>query len=321
MARFNSRAYSRLGQSGSVFGMELLDLRKEFPIKVVSADMSVVSGLDRYKRTYPDDFYNVGIAEQNMLGVAAGLSGEGFKSIAVAQACFLSMRSFEQIRQYLGYMENDVVCVGINSGFSLTFFGNTHYAIEDISIMKSIPNMCVLSPSDAGQAVKLFSLAVKSNRPVYLRLAGSLNCPIVYKSEIDFEIGVPVTLRDGNDIVIYSTGSMVNVSLDVANLLNEHSIDAKVVDVHTIKPFDSSIVVSEKDKKIAVTVEEHNIIGGLGSTIADAICERGIQLPLLKLGINDQFMSVGDYDFLCSAARLQPQQIVEDILNRIRLFQ
>ena len=162
MNKFNPRVYFRLGQSGSIFGMELMEQAGNYPFKVLSSDMSVVAGLDRFKKEYPDNFYNVGIAEQNLLGVAAGLDSEGFKTIAVAQACFISMRSFEQVRQYLGYMGGKVMCVGINSGFSLTFFGNTHYAIEDLALMRSIPNMTVLSPADAGEAVKLFDAALKS---------------------------------------------------------------------------------------------------------------------------------------------------------------
>ena len=180
MNKFNSRAYCRLGQSGSVFGMELMEQAQNYNFKVLSSDMSVVAGLDRFKREYPQNFYNVGIAEQNLLGVAAGLDSEGYKTIAVAQACFISMRSFEQVRQYLGYMGGKVMCVGINSGFSLTFFGNTHYAIEDIALMRSIPNMTILSPADAGEAVKAFETALKVDGPVYLRLSGSLMTPIVY---------------------------------------------------------------------------------------------------------------------------------------------
>lgn len=317
MNSFNPRVYCRLGQSGSVFGMELMEQAENYSFKVLSSDMSVVAGLDRFKKTYPDNFYNVGIAEQNLIGVAAGLDSEGFKTIAVAQACFISMRSFEQIRQYFGYMGGKVMCVGINSGFSLTFFGNTHYAIEDMALMRSIPNMSVLSPADAGEAVKLFEAALKIDGPVYMRLCGSLNTPIVYKEDYDIQIGKAITLKEGKDITIFATGLMVNNSLKAAEFLKEKGIDATVVDVHTIKPIDLETILLYHDRKLIVSVEEHNVIGGLGSAIADVLSEKGNNPPLLKIGVQDHFMPVGDYNYLVEQAGLKPEQITEIIIKKL----
>ena len=317
MNKFNPRVYFRLGQSGSIFGMELMEQAGNYPFKVLSSDMSVVAGLDRFKKEYPDNFYNVGIAEQNLLGVAAGLDSEGFKTIAVAQACFISMRSFEQIRQYLGYMGGKVLCVGINSGFSLTFFGNTHYAIEDMALMRSIPNLTVLSPADAGEAVKIFDAALKVDGPVYLRLSGSLNTPIVYKEDYNLEIGKAVTLQDGNDIVIFATGLMVSNALKAAELLSEKGITATVVDIHTIKPIDKECILSNCDKKLMVSVEEHNVVGGMGTAIADVLSEIRNTPPLLKLGVQDHFMPVGDYNYLVEQAGLTPLQIAGSISNKL----
>lgn len=317
MNKFNPRVYFRLGQSGSIFGMELMEQAGNYPFKVLSSDMSVVAGLDRFKKEYPDSFYNVGIAEQNLLGVAAGLDSEGYKTIAVAQACFISMRSFEQIRQYLGYMGGKVMCVGINSGFSLTFFGNTHYAIEDMALMRSIPNMTVLSPADAGEAVKIFDAALKVDGPVYLRLSGSLNTPIVYKEDYDLAIGKAVQLKEGKDIVIFATGLIVNNSIKAAELLLEQGISASVVDIHTIKPIDRECILSNCDKKLMVSVEEHNVVGGLGTAIADVLSEIRNTPPLLKLGVQDHFMPVGDYNYLVEQAGLTPVQIAESITNKL----
>ncbi|MDD3907838.1 MAG: transketolase, partial [Bacteroidales bacterium] len=160
-AYFDVNAFASLGQSNSIFGVSLMDNIDIYPnIKVVTSDMALAAGLDRFRYLYPDCFYNVGIAEQNLIGVAAGLASEGFKSIAVAQAAFISMRSFEMVRQYLGYMHNNVILVGLNAGFLLKFFGNTHYATEDLSLMRGIPGMIVLSPADAGEAVKAFEAAL-----------------------------------------------------------------------------------------------------------------------------------------------------------------
>ena len=279
--------------------------------------MSVVAGLDRFKKEFPDNFYNVGIAEQNLLGVAAGLDSEGFKTIAVAQACFISMRSFEQVRQYLGYMGGKVMCVGINSGFSLTFFGNTHYAIEDMALMRSIPNMTVLSPADAGEAVKLFDAALKVDGPVYLRLSGSLNTPIVYKEDYELKIGQAITLKEGEDIAIFATGLMVSNALKAAELLFEKGITVSVVDVHTIKPIEKDKIQKNCDKKLLVSVEEHNVVGGLGTAIADVLSEQRNSAPLLKLGVQDHFMPVGDYNYLVEQAGLTPEQIASSIENKL----
>ena len=317
MNKFNPRAYCRLGQSGSVFGMELMEQAQNYNFKVLSSDMSVVAGLDRFKREYPQNFYNVGIAEQNLLGVAAGLDSEGYKTIAVAQACFISMRSFEQVRQYLGYMGGKVMCVGINSGFSLTFFGNTHYAIEDIALMRSIPNMTILSPADAGEAVKAFETALKVDGPVYLRLSGSLMTPIVYKEDYDFTVGKAITVREGSDVAIFATGLMVNNSIKAAEILEEKGISASVIDVHTIKPFDKEIVKLNCDKKLLVSVEEHNIVGGLGTCIADELSEIRNTPVLMKLGVKDTFMAVGDYKYLVEQAGLTPEQIAESVENKL----
>lgn len=318
MNKFNPRVYFRLGQSGSIFGMELMEQAGNYPFKVLSSDMSVVAGLDRFKKEYPDNFYNVGIAEQNLLGVAAGLDSEGFKTIAVAQACFISMRSFEQVRQYLGYMGGKVMCVGINSGFSLTFFGNTHYAIEDMALMRSVPNMTVLSPADAGEAVKLFDAALKVDGPVYLRLSGSLNTPIVYKEDYELKIGRAITLKEGEDIAIFATGLMVSNALKAAELLLEKGITATVVDVHTIKPIDKDTIQKNCGKKLLVSVEEHNVVGGLGTAIADVLSEQRNSAPLLKQGVQDHFMPVGDYNYLVEQAGLTPEQIAASIENKLK---
>ena len=288
-------------------------------VKVVSADMSRPAGLERYKSQYPQNFYNAGIAEQNMMGIAAGLSSEGYKTIAVAQACFISMRSFEQIRQYMGYMQFPIICVGINSGFSLTFFGNTHYAIEDLALMRAIPNMVVLSPSDSTMAVTLFEKAMECNMPVYIRLLGGLNLPILYNEQPQVTIGGSMVLREGSDVTILATGLMVHHALLVAEKLNESGVGTKVVDMYAIKPIDKNIIVNSKQSKLIVTIEEHNTIGGLGSAVSDVLTEYNMSRRLLRLGIYDQFNSVGDYDFLLEQNRLTPELITEDILKALNV--
>lgn len=317
MDNFNARVVSRLGQAGSVFGLALPEyMSKHGGVKVVSADMSRPAGLDRFKNQYPNDFYNTGIAEQNMLGVAAGLASEGYTTVAEAQACFLSMRSFEQVRQYMGYMQFPIVCVGINSGFSLTFFGNSHYAIEDMAIMRAIPNVTVMSASDASMAVTLFEKALDMHTPVYLRLAGGLNSPIVYNEQPDVRSGSKV-LREGKDLVLLATGSMVYNALQAAELLSQKGVEAKVVDIYSIKPIDKEQIETATKSKLLVTIEEHNITGGLGGAVAELLADMGSTTKLLRLGVNDQYAMVGDYTYLLAQYRLTPELIAEDVLIKL----
>lgn len=306
--KYNSRGLSRLGQSGAIFGMSAPEMHEQYPLKVLSADMSVPAGLDRYKNAYPGDFYNVGIAEQNLLGVSAGLASEGFKVVAEAQAAFITMRCFEQVRQYMGYMQFPIVTVGINAGFALTYFGNTHYAIEDISLMRSIPNMTVLSPADAGEAVKCFEAALALNKPCYIRLTGGLMNPIVYKDDFDYQIGVETVVADyGSDVTIFATGSMVYYSIKAAEMLAEEGILCRVVDVHTLKPLDNGSLDKYMNSKLIVTVEEHSIIGGLGSIVSEYTDQ------VVKIGVEDRFSKPGDYDYLLDQNGLSIEKIAERI--------
>lgn len=317
IVKYNSRSFFRLGQSGAIFGMALPELKKHYPIKCLSSDMSVTAGLDRFKKMCPEDFYNVGIAEQNLIGIAAGLSAEGYRSVAVAQAAFISMRSFEQVRQYLGYMNNNVILVGINSGFALTFFGNTHYAIEDIAILRSIPGIMVFSPADAGAAVKAFEKAMEIGKPAYIRLTQGLMPPILYKEDYEYDpFKMTEVANHGNHVTIFATGSMVHQAIGAADILYEQGISCRVLDVHCIKPLDKETIINSFDSKLFVSVEEHNVIGGLGSAIAEVLSEHTIHPALVKLGVKDTFSPVGDYQYLIGYHGLSVGQIALTIKGK-----
>lgn len=309
--------FSRLGQRGSVFGMSVLDAMKDDPrFIVLTADLALLSGLDRFSKMYPDNLVNVGIAEQNMLGIAAGLAAEGYKPVVTTYATFITLRSCEQIRHYLGYMNLKVIVIGTGAGLIQGFSGNTHYSIEDLAVMRAIPNLTVLSPSDAGQAVKAFEAAQAVENSVYIRLTGGLGCPIVYQNDYEFRIGYPIIAREGADVAIFATGQMVASSLKAAGLLEEHGISTRVVDVHSIKPMIGTEILRLLSPKLNVTVEEHNIYGGLGGAISEILSDQGGTPPLLRLGIQDKFSRVGDYNFLLSENRLEPEQITADILKK-----
>jgi len=314
-----ARTYSRLGQRGAIFGMAALEAAESDPkLMILTADLASLSGLDRYINKNPQQFLNIGIAEQNMLGIAAGLSAEGYHPIVTTYATFITMRSCEQIRHYLGYMGLKVIVVGSGAGLIQAYSGNTHYSIEDLSIIRAIPNVTILSPADAGSAVKAFEAALSHPQSVYIRLTGGLNCPVVYKDDFNFTIGKAITMKEGADIILFATGVMVSQALNVADILAEQNISVKVIDVHTIKPLDKHIITDNRSCNLYVTIEEHNIIGGLGGAIAEAISEYGSCTPLLRLGIHDTFNLAGDYNNLLEQNRLTPEHIVEDILQKYK---
>lgn len=314
--KVNFKLMSMAGQSGSIFGITLMELMKErSDLMILSSDMSTPAGLDKFKTTYPDHFMNMGIAEQNMIGTAAGLAEEGYKPICVAQACFITMRSFEQVRQYCGYMQLPLIIIGIGSGVSLQYMGNTHYALEDIALMRTIPGMQVIAPCDAYEATRAFEYAVNCVHPVYIRLYGGTAIPSVYNEIIEFEGGKAIKLREGKDIQIIATGSMVGQAMKVADELIAEGIGASVLDMHTIKPLDTDSL--DYRTKMIVAIEEHNVIGGLGSAVAEAICYNSEHSKLLSIGIKDKFLSVGNYDYLIEKAGLDMKSIINEIKNAI----
>ncbi len=314
ITRISARTCSMLGQRGSIFGQAVLEAAQEDgKFILLTADLATLSGMTKYIDKYPNQFYNIGIAEQNMIGISAGLAAEGFHPCATTYATFITMRSCEQIRHFCGYMKEKIIVVGSGAGLSQGFAGNTHYTIEDLAVMRSIPNITIMSPADGASAVKQFELARKAEGAVYMRLTGNLNCPMVYKEETDFEIGKAKLLKEGSDVVIYAVGTMVSAAIKAAALLEEKGISATVYDMFTVKPIDREAVVASKSYKLAVTIEEHNKMGGLGAAVAEVMTEQVGMPRLLRCGIHDSFDLACDYDGLLAQNRLTPELIVEDI--------
>jgi transketolase len=316
--KLNVRLLSVLGQRGSISGFALPNIVKEYPnVIAISADQVFASALDRFKATNPDKLINVGIAEQNMIGFAAGLSEEGFIPVCFAQACFLTMRSFEQVRQYAGYMGIPMVLVGISSGYDTRLMGNTHYALEDIALMRTIPNMTVVAPCDALQATLAIEAAVASHKPVYIRTYGEPGIAPVYKdNSAPFKLGKANILRTGTDLKIVATGSMVLQALKVADRLSQLGIEATVVDMHTIKPLDTSVL---NDASLVVTIEEHRLMGGLGDAVASYYMSlEGDRPALIKCAVPNEFGPVGDIPFMWDYAGLTTEKILSKILLNIK---
>ena len=311
----NIKLWSSIGPRAT-FGLSALDLiKKHKDLMVLTCDVSTSAGLDRFRKTYPEKYLDLGIAEQNMIGVAAGLASENFNVITTTFAPFQTMRCCEQIKVNLGYMEQKICMVGIASGLALGTLGYTHCCIEDVGILRSIPGITIISPADSLETVKALEAAVKSETPSYLRLTGSSNNPIIYNKNYEFKIGKSITLREGKDITIFCAGAMVHKSLEVAKILESKNISSKVVNMHTIKPIDKMAIEEACNSKLIVSVEEHNIIGGLGSAIAEYKSSLKKSPKQLFLGIKDTYSKGGNYKFLQEKHRLTSNKIVEDILN------
>ena len=309
--------WSTIGARATV-GIAALELAKQIDnLMVLTCDVSTSAGLDRFRKTFPEKYLDLGIAEQNMIGVAAGLASENFNVITTTFAPFQTMRCCEQIKVNLGYMRQKICMVGIASGLALGTLGYTHCCIEDVGILRSIPGITIISPADSLETVKALEAAVNSEKPSYLRLTGSSNNPIVYSKDYEFKIGKSITLRGGKDITIFSSGAMVYQSLEAAKILESKKISSKVINMHTIKPIDKLAIEEACETKLIVSIEEHNVIGGLGSAISEYKSSLKQSPKQLFLGIKDTYSKGGNYKFLKEKHRLTPEKIVEDIILNI----
>ena len=297
-------------------GLVLFEIAKSLEnLMVVTADVSTSAGLDRYRKTFPEKFVDTGISEQNMIGIAAGLADNGYKVVTTTFAPFQTLRCLDQIKVDLAYSEIGVTMVGLASGLIQGPLGNTHCCIEDIGVLRSIPNIVILSPADGLGIAKSVIASLQTDKPVYIRLTGGANHPIVYQNDVDYTIGKFIQLLEGDGISIIATGTMVYNALKAAELLKQKGITVSVYDAHTIKPLDEETVkkCAGKDRLI-VTVEEHNIYGGLGSSVAECIAKDKNSTTHLALGVNDIFLHPGDYNFMLKQAGLLPEQIAESII-------
>ena len=314
----NIRMWSILGSAGT-FGLAALELPEiDEQALVVTSDLRNFSGLDRFGAMFPDRLVNVGIAEQNMVGVAAGLANEGFTTFATTYATFASARAADPVRVNMGYMGLGVKLVGMASGFSVGLLGPTHMSLEDIAIMRSIPNVAVISPADCTETVKATLALAEHDGPAYLRLGGGVPHSVVHRRDYAFTIGKGIKLSEGSDVTFVATGSVVSEAVEAAKLLSNDGVSVGVVDMHTIKPLDTGLLDEIfETTDLVVTVEEHNVFGGLGSAVAEYKSQFRQSPPQLILGVSDFFPHAGEYDFLLEQAGLAAPQLAATIRSRL----
>lgn len=281
------------------YGFALAELGAKYEkLVVLDADLAAATKTGAFKKAFPDRFFDCGIAEGNMIGVAAGLAATGLIPFASSFAMFAAGRAFEQIRNSVGYPHLNVKIGATHAGISVGEDGATHQCNEDIALMRTIPGMVVINPADAVEARAAVEAAILHDGPCYLRF-GRYAVPVINdRADYRFELGKGILLRAGSDVTIVSTGLTVSIALDAAELLQNKGISARVINIHTIKPLDEKIIAdAARETGAILTVEEHSIIGGLGAAVCEAVCGT-CPVPVLRFGMNDEFGRSG------SAAKL-----------------
>ena len=296
------------------YGNALAELGKVHEdIVVLDADLAAATKTGVFKKAFPERHIDCGIAECNMIGVAAGLAATGKVPFASSFAMFAAGRAFEQVRNSVGYPKLNVKIGATHAGISVGEDGATHQCNEDIALMRTIPGMVVINPSDDVEAKAAVKAAYEHQGPVYMRF-GRLAVPVINDNEdYKFELGKGVVLREGKDVAIIATGLPVANCLEAAEKLAAEGIDAKVINIHTIKPLDEELIVAAaKETGKVVTVEEHSVIGGLGSAVCDVLCEQAPTI-VLKIGINDTFGESGPAVELVKKYGLDADSIYEKV--------
>ena len=296
------------------YGNALVELGAEHDnLIVLDADLAAATKTGVFKKAYPDRHIDCGIAECNMMGIAAGLSTTGIVPFASTFAMFAAGRAFEHVRNSIGYPHLNVKIGATHAGISVGEDGATHQCNEDIALMRTIPGMVILNPADDVEAKACVKAAYEYNGPVYLRF-GRLAVPVINdRPDYKFELGKGVVLREGKDVTIVATGLCVSSALEAAEKLAADGIDAKIINIHTIKPLDEELIVAAaKETGKVVTVEEHSVIGGLGSAVCDALAEK-CPVPVKKIGVQDVFGESGPAAALLAKYKLDGEGVYEQV--------
>lgn len=290
------------------YGNALAELGEKYDFVVLDADLAGATKTGVFKKKFPERFFDCGIAEGNMMTVAAGIATTGKIPFASTFAMFAAGRAFEQIRNSIGYPHLNVKIGATHAGITVGEDGATHQCLEDLALMRTIPGMTVINPADATEARLAVEAAINYEGPVYLRF-GRLAVPVLFDENYKFEIGKGVLLADGTDVTLVATGVMVDMALKAKDILAEEGISARVINIHTIKPLDEELIIkAAKETGAIVTAEEHNVIGGLGGAVAEAV-SASCPVSVVRVGVEDKFGHSGKVPALLEAYGLTPENI------------
>ena len=297
------------------FGEAVIEAAKKNPdIVVLSADSGSGSGLKDFPSLFPGRHFEFGIMEQGIMGYASGLATTGKIPVFAAIAPFVTARPFEMFRNDLGYMNQNVKVVGRCASLTYNQLGATHHSIDDVAIIRTIPGVTIINPGDPVTIKKGVNAMIEHTGPCYMKI-GSPKMPVLYPEDIDFRLGKGIIVKDGRDVALIGTGTVLSKAFIAARLLEEAGISVRLIDIHTVKPLDRELILSTaRDIGRIVTVEEYFITGGLGSTIAE-LCSQEYPVKMKMIGIGDQYASNGPYEELLGKYGLQPEQIKETVIK------
>lgn len=314
------RSWSLLGIAPSIFINAVADVMlNDSNVYLMTADTGRYCGFQKLDETLADRMINVGIAEQNMIGIAAGLALEGKKVFATTYAPFIIFRCADQVRHLAGNCNLDIKLIGTAGGFSAASSGTALLAINDIALARAVPNMTVLSPADCTEAMKMVYAMAQIRGPVYMRFCGLTNLPIIYSEDYEYVIGKPNVLINGSKIAILATGTtVIYEAKKAAGIVKEQTgIESTVIDVHTIKPLNEEFITSLQEKhRLVFTIEEHSLIGGLGTAVSEVFTNRGIKdLKLISLGVEDRIYKSGNRKYMLEQCGLTAKLIADRIIK------
>jgi transketolase len=300
------------------FGEAVVEAAEINPdVVVLSADSSSGSGLGDFRKKFPDRHFEFGIMEQGVTGFASGLATTGKIPVFAAIAPFVTARNFEMFRNDLGYMNQNAKIVGRSAGLTYDQLGSTHHSIDDVAIIRTIPGVTVINPGDPVTIKKAVHAMIKHVGPCYMKI-GSPAMPVLYEENVDFTLGKGIVIKEGHDVALIGTGTVLSKAVAASKLLEEAGVSVRLIDMHTIKPLDRDLVLSAaRDTGKIVTVEEHFVTGGLGSAIAE-LCSQEYPVQIKMIGIGDNFASNGPYEELLRKYGFQPDQIRDTVIEFLK---
>ncbi len=307
--------------TAEIYGKTLVELGEKDPrVVALTADLAKSTKIGDFMNKFPERFFNVGIAEQNLFGVAAGMAKCGLVPFASTFSVFASLRATDQLHADICYQNVNVKIIGTHSGTSFGQAGSTHHAIEDLAVVRSLANMRVICPADGYETANAIRAAYEIDGPVYIRINRGFDQTVYTGEDYGFEFGKGVQMTDGDDLTIIATGSCVFQAIQAARILEgDYNINARVINIHTIKPIDKEIIEKAVfETRRIITVEDHTVIGGLGSAVSDVVVETGKACAFKKLGLNDRFSAIGFHEDLMSINGIDAESIAKEAVEMMK---